>query len=240
MFLHGIYDRESLPTIIKEGLRVGSNIADEFGQATSYPILLVYPDKVKGNLEEVKYRRGDYKIVRPIGKPTAIYIDETAFPNRRSYIEIAKDFGTILDRIEKEKGLTTDDLLEKFSTPMGRTMYDWVAINKFDPELYSVWKEHEEASDRLIEGSDEGFNSQEYIRSIVRLLDPFSIPVYITSPNEETGIVDFNSARQVGGQLSGILSQELSSRQYTEGIEGNLEPERFEQVNKSSSIKRLY
>jgi len=26
MFLHGIYDRESLPTIIKEGLRVGSNI----------------------------------------------------------------------------------------------------------------------------------------------------------------------------------------------------------------------
>jgi len=240
MFLHGTYDKESLPTIIKEGLRVGSNISDEFGQATSYPILLIYPDEVKNSLEEVKYRRGDYKIVKPISKPTAIYIDETAFPDRRSCIEIAKDFGAVLDRIEKEKGLTPDDLLEKFSTPTGRTMYDWVAINKFDPELYSIWKEHEKASNRLIEESDEGFNSQEYIRSIVRLSDPFGIPVYITSPNEETGIVDFNSARQVEDQSSGILSQELSPRQYMEGIEGNLEPEKFKAVKKSSSIKRLY
>jgi len=98
---HGVLDTKDLDSISREGLRIGTQISGNKGQALDYPIVLVF-DKKGTQSKPVEYRPGDRILTAGKPKIKAILFDSGDFPTTRSSEEVSKELNSVLEELDEK------------------------------------------------------------------------------------------------------------------------------------------
>ena len=205
VLFHGTDNLDNVKNIISEGLKQGSSISSNKGQASSYGIILEFD---KFPIREVYYRPGDFISMGKSGKPKAIYVDTEYWGEGvRSIDEINNELAKILENLEAQ-GISP----EEFGYANRRKQYQ---INKRAGQLMDELDKAIELSARGIKGQYGGEDVLSEVKSIAR-----NIPVKKVVRDYE-GDIDWKATRESDKKENGkiISNNKAVNELIVSGIE---------------------